>query len=119
MVIEYRGKIINNSTTNEREKLYHSQGKHSTYFFRIDKETMIDSTKKGNVARLINHSCAPNCFSRIMAVDGVENRIALFAKRDIEAGEEITYHYRLTKEGIREPCNCRAAICHENMDEFW
>jgi hypothetical protein len=99
MVIEYRGEIIRNSVANLREKRYQSEGKHSTYFFKIDKETVIDATKKGNVARLINHSCAPNCFSRILAVDGVESRIALFANKDIEAGEEITYDYRLSKGG--------------------
>ena len=31
------------------------------YIMRLSHDTAIDATKKGSVARLINHSCAPNC----------------------------------------------------------
>ena len=118
MVIEYRGDIIRDSVADVREKRHHSHFKHSTYFFTIDKETVIDATMKGNVARLINHSCEANCFSRILAFNGVDSRIAIFAKKDIEAGEEITYDYRLSKGDIKERCRCGVPTCRKFMQEY-
>ena len=39
-------------------------------FFRIDDEHCVDATFKGNVARYINHSCNPNCYTKIVMVEG-------------------------------------------------
>ena len=40
--------------------------------------------------RLINHSCDPNCTAKIITING-EKKIVIYAKQDIEYGEEITY----------------------------
>lgn len=44
-----------------REREYQSgkklQHKSACYFFRIDKEHIIDATRKGGIARFVNHSC--------------------------------------------------------------
>lgn len=40
--------------------------------------------------RLINHSCDPNCTAKIIMISG-EKKIVIYAKQDIELGEEITY----------------------------
>lgn len=37
------------------------------YVVRVDDELFIDATRKGNVARYINHSCAPNCYKRTVS----------------------------------------------------
>lgn len=42
--------------------------------------------------RFVNHSCEPNCEMQKWSVDGYY-RMALFALRDIDPGEEITYDY--------------------------
>ncbi len=55
---------------------------------------MIDATVKGGMARLINHSCEPNCATEKWIVEG-ELRVGIFAIQHIPAGTEITYHYRL------------------------
>lgn len=40
--------------------------------------------------RLINHSCDPNCTAKIITISGVK-KIVIYAKQDIELGDEITY----------------------------
>lgn len=45
-----------------------------------------------NLGRFVNHSCEPNCEIQKWSVDGLF-RMALFAQRDIKAGEELTYDY--------------------------
>ena len=40
--------------------------------------------------RLINHSCDPNCTAKIITING-EKKIVIYAKQDIELGNEITY----------------------------
>jgi len=40
--------------------------------------------------RLINHSCDPNCTAKIITISGVK-KIVIYAKQEIELGDEITY----------------------------
>lgn len=40
--------------------------------------------------RLINHACDPNCTAKIITING-EKKIVIYAKRDIELGDEILY----------------------------
>ena len=56
MVIEYAGEEIRPMLTDNREKYYESRGI-GCYMFKIDDDTVIDATMKGNAARFINHSC--------------------------------------------------------------
>ena len=44
--------------------------------------------------RLINHACDPNCTAKIITING-EKKIVIYAKRDIELGDEITYGTRI------------------------
>lgn len=48
---------------------------------------------QGNQARYINHSCAPNAYTKIVTVDGVKH-VAIIAARAIPAGEELAYDYK-------------------------
>ncbi|KAK0097527.1 hypothetical protein PV326_001297 [Microctonus aethiopoides] len=67
MVIEYAGEVIRASLTDKREKYYDS--KHiGCYMFKIDDHFVIDATMKGNAARFINHSCEPNCYSKVVDI---------------------------------------------------
>ena len=58
--------------------------------FRLDENTVIDATLCGGLARYINHSCNPNCVAESVQIDR-ENRIIIFAKRDIQKGEEVSF----------------------------
>lgn len=110
MVIEYVGEIIRAAVADKREKLYERQGIGSSYLFRIDEDLVVDATKKGNLGRLINHSCDPNCTAKIITING-EKKIVIYAKQDIELGDEITYDYHFPIEQDKIPCLCGSAKC--------
>eukprot|EP00850_Spirogloea_muscicola_P015322 SM000116S24243 [mRNA] locus=s116:270917:285065:- [translate_table: standard] len=94
MMIEYAGEIVRPIIADIRERsCYDSLVGAGTYMFRIDNERVVDATKTGSMAHLINHACEPNCYSRV--VNALHHdRIVIFAKRDLEAGVELTYDYR-------------------------
>ena len=50
------------------------------YMFRIDADEVVDATMSGNEARFINHACEPNCYSKVITVDG-NKKIMIFALR--------------------------------------
>ncbi|KAJ1967506.1 histone methyltransferase set1, partial [Dimargaris xerosporica] len=115
MVIEYVGEVIRQKVADHREKQYERQGIGSSYLFRLDEDAVIDATKMGNMARFINHCCQPNCTARIITVEG-HKRIVIYAKQDIEAGEEITYDYKFPIEKDKIPCLCGAEGCRGTLN---
>eukprot|EP00252_Welwitschia_mirabilis_P023897 TRINITY_DN6884_c0_g1_i2.p1 TRINITY_DN6884_c0_g1~~TRINITY_DN6884_c0_g1_i2.p1 ORF type:complete len:1259 (+),score=261.81 TRINITY_DN6884_c0_g1_i2:407-3778(+) len=116
MVVEYVGEIVGLRVADKREAYYHSRGKMqqegACYFFRIDNESIIDATRKGGIARFVNHSCSPNCVAKVISVK-TQKKVVFFAERDINAGEEITYDYNFNHEddGKKIPCFCKSRIC--------
>ncbi|KAI8965665.1 histone H3-K4 methyltransferase Set1 [Daldinia sp. FL1419] len=113
MIIEYVGEEVRQSISEIRENRYLKSGIGSSYLFRIDDSTVIDATKKGGIARFINHSCMPNCTAKIIKVEG-SKRIVIYALRDIAQNEELTYDYKFEREiGSldRIPCLCGTAAC--------
>jgi len=53
----------------------------------------IDPVFKGNVARFINHSCAPNLHSQLLHCGSTLPKIALFAETNIEAFTPLSFSY--------------------------
>lgn len=86
MIIEYVGERVRQSVADLREARYLKSGIGSSYLFRIDESTVVDATKKGGIARFINHSCMPNCTAKIIKVEG-SKRIVIYALRDIAMSE--------------------------------
>ena len=115
-LIEYAGERL---TPDQAEARYPDvpDERHHTYLFAIDdvdgSEVVVDAAVNGNLARFINHSCAPNCDA--VVEDG---RIWIETIRDVEPGEELAYDYAYVLEERhtlaakrRFPCNCRAPTC--------
>ena len=71
-------------------------------------DMILDGDFKYNTARLINHSCEPNC-----EVDGKGLKLWIFSLRDIKKGEELSYDYGFSfDEDFKQfPCKCGAKNC--------
>ncbi|KAG5231903.1 histone-lysine N-methyltransferase [Salix suchowensis] len=111
MVIEYTGELVRPPIADRRERfIYNSLVGAGTYMFRIDDKRVIDATRAGSIAHLINHSCEPNCYSRVISVNGDEH-IIIFAKRDIKRWEELTYDYRFFSIEEKLACYCGFSRC--------
>ncbi|XP_060673473.1 uncharacterized protein LOC107421144 isoform X3 [Ziziphus jujuba] len=115
MVVEYVGEIVGQRVADKRENEYQSgrklQYKSACYFFRIDKEHIIDATHKGGIARFVNHSCLPNCVAKVISVRN-EKKVVFFAERDIFPGEEVTYDYHFNHE---DEVAIYLEICHSKV----
>ena len=99
-IIEYRGETITTEEGNRRG------GK---YLFELNEQFMIDGKGRDNIARYINHSCRPNA-SPELSED--ETQIKIFAKKQINVGDEITINYGPEYFKILiKPVGCRCEKC--------
>ncbi|EMC91362.1 hypothetical protein BAUCODRAFT_80239 [Baudoinia panamericana UAMH 10762] len=113
LIIEYVGEKVRQKVADLRELRYEKQGVGSSYLFRMMDDEIVDATKKGGIARFINHSCSPNCTAKIIKVEGTP-RIVIYALKDIGKNEELTYDYKFEREygsTDRIPCLCGTANC--------
>ena len=114
MVVEYMGVALRNTMADRFEKKYtegtmKGQGG-DCYMFRLDEDVVLDATTVGNIARYMNHCCTPNCYSRVIDAGGSKH-IVIFAMRDLEEGEEVTYDYKFAVEREKIACYCGSPKC--------
>ncbi|KFD69880.1 hypothetical protein M514_06105 [Trichuris suis] len=110
-IIEYVGEVLSGDALLERVQRYDVNGVKHRYMMSLDNGDVIDATVKGNLSRLINHSCDPNCIVRKWMVLG-RTRAGIFALRDIEIGEELSFDYQFdVHEMSMQVCYCGAANC--------
>ena len=104
-IIEYKGEIITKKQVEENPKFDNEK---AIYLFNINKKYDLDGDYKYNTARLINHSCDPNC-----EVSGTGLKVWVYAIKDIKKGEELTYDYGFGyDEGYKDfPCKCKSKNC--------
>lgn len=101
-IIEYVGEKITTEEANKRG------GK---YLFELNSRWTIDGSSRKNTARYVNHACDPNCEAEIR-----NGKIFIFAKKNIQPGEELTYNYgeEYVDEHIK-PYGCRCASCQKKV----
>ena len=100
-VIGYVGQKINKAESLKRCE------QNNEYIFTLNALEDIDGNVPWNPARLLNHSCAPNCDAEFQ-----QGEIWIVARRLIRAGEEVTFNYEYDLEDYEQyPCNCQSANC--------
>jgi uncharacterized protein len=112
-IIEYVGRRITEEEASE-QPVRDPKNPHHTFLFRLSDGAIIDAGTRGNAARWINHSCAPNCES----IEYDDGTVFIHATQTIRAGEEIVYDYRLGFDGEvsarrrkQYACSCNSANC--------
>lgn len=113
-IIEYTGERVSWDDAPNDENDAH------TFNFGLENGEVINPEVGGNEARWINHCCDPNC----EAIEE-DDRIFIYAMRDIAPGEELFYDYALvidepiTDESKKEhECFCGAKNCRGTMLEI-
>ncbi|XP_060525871.1 histone-lysine N-methyltransferase ash1 isoform X2 [Cylas formicarius] len=114
-ILEYVGEVVSDQEFKERMNSIYVNDTHH-YCLHLDGGLVIDGHRMGGDGRFVNHSCQPNCEMQKWSVNG-QFRMALFALRDIEPYEELTYDYNFSlfnpAEGQECKCgsdNCRGVI---------
>lgn len=109
---EYRGERV---SWEEADRRYddEAQGRHHTFLFEVDDDTVIDAGVRGSAVKYINHSCDPNCEAVIE-----DGRVFIDAIRRIRKGDELFYDYNYVLDEPhtpavkkRYPCWCGAKNC--------
>ena len=104
-IINYVGKIITKKETDTNPKFDNEK---AIYLYNLNSKYDLDGDFKYNTARLINHSCDPNC-----EVDGEGLKLWISAIKDIKKGDELTYDYGFSfdKDYRQFPCKCASKYC--------
>ena len=101
-IVEYTGPRVPNDIVEQ------SNGK---YFFGVNKKWSINGSRRDNLARYANHSCAPNAEAIITS-----NRVWLWSRKTIRPGEEIVYDYGQEYfDGIIKDIGCKCAKCSPKL----
>ena len=120
-VVEYVGEIIDDRMTEQRLWEDKRRGEDNFYLMEVSNQQIIDARHKGGVARFINSSCHPNCETqKWQDASTGETRVGIFAIRDVERGEELSYDYNFAHfggEGTTSfTCMCGHPMCRGTLD---
>ncbi|KAK6179037.1 hypothetical protein SNE40_011484 [Patella caerulea] len=110
-ILEYLGEVVSEQEFRRRMTEDYSLDCHH-YCLSLDSGMVIDGYRMANVGRFVNHSCQPNCEMQKWTVNGL-NRMVLFALRDIQPMEELTYDYNFDSFNMetQQVCKCGSDIC--------
>ena len=104
-IIEYIGKLISKKETETNPKFNNEK---DIYLFNLNNKYDLDGDYSWNTARLINHSCNPNC-----EVEGKGLKLWITTIKDIKKGEELSYDYGFGYDVDYKqfPCKCGSQNC--------
>lgn len=122
-IMEYKGKLISHEQADTRYATDLETG--HTFLFILNKEWVIDANVDGNDARWINTGCEPNAEAFVHEHKGKDRRkdkVIIEARRNIKAGEEITYDYGIMLDHVPTAeerkawaCRCGSPKCRGTM----
>lgn len=113
LIMEYNGEAITEKMAEERLQQQKENGDRHVYMMQLSNDCILDARHKGNLSRLINHSCDPNCSLQRWCV-GKEMRIGIFAIKKITDGTELTYDYQLSANEEFK-CLCGTKKCRGTL----
>ena len=130
VVLNYTGEEIRPTVADVREsrqlkrqRMFNSNegfktGSDSMYMFRRRDDVIVDASNSGNIARFVNHSCAPNCEAKDTVNLHGKRRIVFKSIRNILPGEELSYDYKMAIEHPRDwiKCSCGAKSCRKYLN---
>ena len=112
-VIEYIGDKVTKKEGDKRADKQIKQYKKNknngmVYIFELNKLYDIDGSVSHNHAKLINHSCNPNC-----EVEIINNEIWISAIKNIKKNTELSYNYGYSYDTdyVDHICKCRSSNC--------
>ncbi|XP_047120741.1 histone-lysine N-methyltransferase ash1 [Schistocerca piceifrons] len=110
-ILEYVGEVVSEKEFKDRMASRYINDTHH-YCLNLDGGLVIDGHRMGGDGRFVNHSCEPNCEMQKWSVNGLF-RMALFALRDIEPLEELSYDYNfsLFNPAEGQTCKCGSSQC--------
>jgi len=117
-VHEYVGEVIDEHEQERRlQEAEAQQSEPHYYIIKLDRNMYIDASRAGNDSRFMNHSCDPNLQAEKWTV-GATKRIAFFARKSIEVGDELTFDYNWEPMGTKKQrCFCGAPNCCEFLGQ--
>ncbi|XP_065339158.1 uncharacterized protein LOC135938982 isoform X1 [Cloeon dipterum] len=119
-ICEYAGEILGPAEASRRAI---AQGPGSNYILVVREHsegastvitTIVDPTCVGNIGRYANHSCDPSAVMVPVRSSSLVPHLALFAARDLDAGEEVTFDYAggdKMPSLSTTPCQCASGKC--------
>lgn len=120
-ILEYLGEKITKKESDKRGwaqfEVAQKTGDAAVYLFILNKKYDIDGNFPWNDARLINHTCEPNCEAEV-----IRGKIWIVALRDIADGEELGFNYGFDLENYEDhPCRCGTSSCVSFIagEEYW
>ena len=112
-IIEYVGDKVTKKEGDRRADIQLNKAKRNinngmVYIFELNKRYDIDGSVKYNHARLINHSCSPNCE---VVIDN--NEIWILAIKKIKKNAELSYNYGYAydEDYVDHICKCGSSKC--------
>lgn len=120
-ILEYVGEKVTKAESEKRGNDLMADAKKTgggaVYMFILNKTHDIDGNVDYNDARLMNHSCDPNCEAEI-----IRGRIWYMAIKNIAEGEELSLNYGFALENWEDhPCRCGTVRCVRYIvaEEYW
>ena len=121
-IIEYKGELITDAQADARHPWNPDEPYHTFFFSLEDGSHCLDAAYGGNSARWINHCCEHNCETEEVTDKRGKPHVYIYAKRNIRAGEELNYDYRLQLSGritkqdkLNYACRCGKKKCRFTM----